>query len=210
MDSQSPTFAELLEQLSDLTIQDPQEYPNPNWNPSSHHLNTGLWVKQHTPETLAHWAKQVEKIADAWEHPSPAQVIHQAASIAARAAKIARIDREDHIQAIKTASQDAKQAAAELQERADSGKRWDPNGPFLLDKEQHARLDRAWRIIDFFRQAETQTMAELYAPFIGGIKSQNTGTDPSQPKTQDQTIWETLYAEHSNYDLSHLKQPEIP
>ena len=171
MGNQSPTFAELLDELSDLTVQDQSQYPNPNWNPSSNQLYTGQWVKQHAPETLAHWAKQVEKIADTWEHPSPAQVIHQAARIAARAAKIARINREDQIEAIKTAGQDAKQAAAELQERSDNGRRWDPNGPFLLDAEQHARLNRAWHIIDFFRQAETQTMAELYAPFIGVIRS---------------------------------------
>ena len=210
MDSQSPTFTELLDELSDLTIHDPSEYPNSNWNPSSNQLYTGQWVKQHAPETLAHWATEVQKIADAWEHPSPAQVIHQAARIAARAAKIARINREDQIEAIKIAGQDAKHAAAELQERSDSGHRWDPNGPFLLDAEQHARLNRAWHIIDFFRQAETQSMAELYAPFIGSVKSLDQKSTGPKPNTEDQTIMELIYAEHTNYDRSPENQPELP
>lgn len=210
MDSQNPTFAELLNEISDLTVQDPSEYPNPNWNPSRNQLCSGRWIKQNAPETLAHWAKQVEKIADNWEHPSPAQVIHQAARIAARAAQIARVNREDQIQAIKAAGQDAKQAATELQERSDSGRRWDPNGPFLLDAEQHARLNRAWHIIDFFRQAETQTMAELYAPFIGSVKSLDQQSGGIQPNPEDQAIMDLIYAEHAGYNLKPEAQPELP
>lgn len=210
MNGQTPTFTELLDQLSDLTVHSWFDYPNPNWQPADHQLQSGRWVKQHAPETLAHWAKQVEKIADAWEHPSPAQVIHQAARIASRAAQIARVNREDQIQAIKTAGQEAKRAAGELREQSDSSRRWDPNGPFLLDAEQHARLNRAWHIIDFFRQAETQTMAELYAPFIGSVKSLGQQSATPEPNAEDQAIMNLIYAEHAGYNLNPKAQLELP
>ena len=171
MNGQLPTFTELLDQLSDLTVHSWFDYPHPNWQPANHQLQSGQWVKRHAPEALAHWADQVAEIANNWDRPGQARIINQAGQVAAQVAKTAQLSRTEQSNIIRNTVQDAAKTATELYERSHSPLRWNPDGPFLLDAEQYARLERAWRIIDFFRQAEHQTMTQLYAPYIGSINS---------------------------------------
>lgn len=204
-----PDFGALLAELSDIYISDWSDYPDSNWNPSPKDLAVGCWVKPDAPETLERWAEQIAQIAEDWEHPSPAEVISQAARIAAHAAKVSRFNRYEQNQEIKTSTGTINGAAAEHKQAQASSDLWNQESPFLLDPEQIAHLERAKSIVYFFRQAEGKTMAEIFAPDTGSI-AEEPNEHPVQFTPEDQAIWEILQAEHASYDLSHLSQKRHP